>query len=72
MTAGGLAAVLKAEALQRELIVLDIGVPKLAAIQVARQIRKVAPESKILFLSEELDPDVARAALNVGGARLLN
>lgn len=67
MTAGGLAAVLKAEALQRELIVLDIGVPKLAAIQVARQIRKVAPESKILFLSEELDPDVARAALNVGG-----
>jgi DNA-binding NarL/FixJ family response regulator len=67
VAAGGLAAVLKADELQRALILLDIGVPKLAGIQVARQIRKVAPESKILFLSEELDPDVARAALSVGG-----
>ena len=63
----GLEAVLKAEELQPDLILLDIGLPKLDGIQAARQIRKVAPESKILFLTQDLDPDVARAALSVGG-----
>jgi DNA-binding NarL/FixJ family response regulator len=63
----GLAAVLKAEDLQPDLILLDIGLPKLDGIAAARHIRKVAPKSKILFLSQELDPDVARAALCTGG-----
>jgi DNA-binding NarL/FixJ family response regulator len=67
VAADGLEAVLKAEELQPDLILLDIGLPKLDGIQAARQIRKVAPESKILFLTQELDPDVARAALSVGG-----
>jgi DNA-binding NarL/FixJ family response regulator len=63
----GLEAVLKAEELQPDLILLDIGLPKLDGIGAARRIREVAPGSKILFLSQELDLDVARAALNVGG-----
>jgi DNA-binding NarL/FixJ family response regulator len=63
----GLEAVLKAEKLQPDLILLDIGLPKLDGIAAARQIRKVAPESKILFLSQERDPDIARAALSAGG-----
>jgi DNA-binding NarL/FixJ family response regulator len=67
VAADGLEAVLKAEELQPDLVLLDIGLPKLDGIQAARQIRKVAPESKILFLTQELDPDVARAALSVGG-----
>jgi hypothetical protein len=46
---------------------LDIGLPKLDGIGAARQIHTVAPESKIIFLSQELDLDVARAALSVGG-----
>jgi DNA-binding NarL/FixJ family response regulator len=33
----------------------------------ARQIRKLVPEAKILFLSEQHDPDIARAALSAGG-----
>jgi DNA-binding NarL/FixJ family response regulator len=44
-----------------------IGLPKLDGIEAARHIRKLAPESKILFLSQELDPVVARAALSAGG-----
>jgi DNA-binding NarL/FixJ family response regulator len=63
----GLEAVLKAEALQPDLILLDIGLPKLNGIEAARRIRMVAPESKILFLSQERDPDVAHAALRAGG-----
>jgi DNA-binding NarL/FixJ family response regulator len=62
----GLEAVQKAEALQPDLIVLDISLPKLDGIDAARQIRSVAPKSKILFLSQVSDPDVVRAALRVG------
>jgi CheY-like chemotaxis protein len=63
----GLEAVLNTEALQPDLILLDIGLPKLDGIEAARRIRKAAPESKILFLSQESDLAVARAALSVGG-----
>jgi CheY-like chemotaxis protein len=63
----GLEAVLKTEALQPDLILLDIGLPELNGIEAARKIRNAAPESKILFLSQESDFDVARAALNAGG-----
>ena len=62
----GLEAVQKAEALQPDLIVLDISLPQLEGIDAARQIRAVAPKSKILFLSQVSDPDVVRAALRVG------
>jgi DNA-binding NarL/FixJ family response regulator len=63
----GIEAVLKAEEMQPDLVLLDIGLPMLDGIRAARQIRKVAPESKILFLTQELDPDVAQAALSAGG-----
>jgi ActR/RegA family two-component response regulator len=63
----GLEAVLKAEELEPDLILLDIGLPKMTGIEAARQIRKVAPKSKILFVSQALDRDVAHAALSEGG-----
>ncbi len=62
----GLAAVLKAEELQPDMILLDVGLPKMNGIEAARRIRKVAPQSKILFLTQELDVDVARVALTYG------
>jgi CheY-like chemotaxis protein len=62
----GLEAVHKAEELQPDLIVLDLGLPKMNGIEAARQIRKVAPNSKILFLSQESSADVVQEALSSG------
>lgn len=63
----GLDAVRKAEELLPDLILLDISLPKLNGLEAARQIRRVAPKSTILFLSGESDPDVVRNALSAGG-----
>ena len=62
----GLEAVLKAEELHPDLILLDIGLPKLNGIEAAKKIHKVAPASKILFLTLNSDPDVVRMALSTG------
>jgi len=62
----GLEAVQKAEELQPDLIVLDIGLPTLNGIEAARQIRKFAPESKIIFVSQESSPEVVQEALGLG------
>ena len=62
----GLDAVCKAEQLQPDLIVLDIGLPKLNGIEVARQICMRVPQSRILFLTLETSPDVVQEALSTG------
>jgi CheY-like chemotaxis protein len=62
----GLEAVHKAEELQPDLIVLDLGLPTMNGIEAARQIRKLAPASKILFLSQESSADVVQEALTSG------
>ena len=62
----GLEAVHKAKELQPDLIVLDLGLPTLNGIEAARQILKLTPESKILFLTQESSADVIQAALNSG------
>jgi two-component system nitrate/nitrite response regulator NarL len=62
----GLEAVQKAKELQPDLILLDIGLPSLNGIEVARQIRKLSPKSKILFLSQESSADVVQGALGTG------
>jgi DNA-binding NarL/FixJ family response regulator len=62
----GLEAAQKAEEMQPDLILLDIGLPKLNGIEAARRIRKLSPGSKILFVSQELSPDLVHGALATG------
>lgn len=64
--ADGLDAVHKAEDLQPDLVVLDIGLPSLNGIEAARRIRGVSPKSKVVFLTENYSCDVAEAALDTG------
>ncbi len=67
----GLEAVYRGEDLRPDLILLDIGLPRLNGIKAAQRIREVSPNSKILFLSEENSPDIAEAALEAGGVGYL-
>jgi DNA-binding NarL/FixJ family response regulator len=62
----GLEAVQKAEELQPDLIVLDIGLPSLTGIEAARRIRELSPQSRILFVSQETSVHVVRGALGEG------
>jgi DNA-binding NarL/FixJ family response regulator len=62
----GSEAVQKAADLKPDLIVLDIGLPKLNGIEAARRIRHLSPSSTIVFLSQNNDLDIVRAALSTG------
>jgi DNA-binding NarL/FixJ family response regulator len=62
----GLEAVQKAEELKPDLILLDIGLPGLDGLEAANHIREVAPDSAVIFLTQNSDKDVVRAALSTG------
>jgi DNA-binding NarL/FixJ family response regulator len=62
----GLEAVQTAKQLKPDLILLDSSLPSLNGIEVARRIRKLVPESKIIFVSHESSADVMQCALRTG------
>lgn len=61
----GLEAVQKVEALEPDLVVLDIGIPRLNGIETARKIHSVS-DCKIFFLTGNPFPEVMREALSAG------
>jgi DNA-binding NarL/FixJ family response regulator len=63
----GFEALQQAEALQPDLILLDIGLPGLNGLEVARRMGKLAPNARIIFLTQESSADVVCAALSLGG-----
>ena len=64
--ADGLDALQKATDRLPDLVILDIGLPKLNGIEVARQIRSVSPASRVVFLTENHTDDFAEAAFGSG------
>jgi DNA-binding NarL/FixJ family response regulator len=62
----GLEGVQKADELKPDLILLDIGLPKLNGIEAARQIQRLSPNSKIVFVSMDNSLDVVQEALSTG------
>jgi PAS domain S-box-containing protein len=62
----GLEAVQKAEQLRPDVVLLDIGLPKMNGIDAAGQIRKIAPDSKIIFLTQESSAEVVHKAIGLG------
>lgn len=47
-------------------MLLDVGMPGRNGIETASLLRKIVPTAKIIFLSQNDDPDLIRAALNDG------
>jgi CheY-like chemotaxis protein len=64
----GLEAVEVCGNLRPDLVILDIGLPKIGGLEAARQIREVSPATRILFLSTIPSPAVIREALRIGAA----
>jgi|SRR5215470_1280936 len=62
----GMGAVRQAQALQPDLILLDIGLPGLNGIEAGRKIRDVAPKARIVFLTQETAPDFVAEAFALG------
>jgi DNA-binding NarL/FixJ family response regulator len=65
-TADGFEAVQKAEALQPDLILIDVGLLTLNGFEAAHRISRLVPAAKILFVSQDNDTDIVAAALSNG------
>lgn len=62
----GKALVQSAERLRPDLVILDISMPLLNGFESARQIREILPSTKLIFLSQHLNPAYLKHALRVG------
>ena len=56
-----------AEQLKPDLILLDISMPLLNGLDAARQLKKLQPDAKLLFLTMHASPQYATEAFKVGG-----
>jgi DNA-binding NarL/FixJ family response regulator len=64
--ADGLQALGAVERHRPDLVMLDIGLPGLNGIEVARRMLPLYPDSRILFVSQETSEDVVAEALSTG------
>jgi DNA-binding NarL/FixJ family response regulator len=64
--ADGRTLVAEAERLRPDVIVLDIGMPELNGIEAARRLTKLLPSTKIVFITQQLDPAYVHAAFTAG------
>jgi DNA-binding NarL/FixJ family response regulator len=62
----GIEAVQKIGELNPDLILLDVGLPNLNGIEVAREVQNVSPRSIILFVSQFCDWDIIERAFLFG------
>lgn len=68
----GAAAIEQAEALNPDVILLDLSLPGLGGFDVVRQLLRIAPRSKVLVVSSELDPGIIHESLCVGARGYLH
>ena len=64
--ADGLEAVHKAASLKPDVVVLDITMPRMSGLEACRLIRKKAPASEILIVTQHDSPQMMREALEAG------
>jgi DNA-binding NarL/FixJ family response regulator len=67
MVSDGVAALEAILKLEPELAVLDISMPGMSGIDVAREVKRHATKTKIVFLTVHEDADILAMCLSVGG-----
>jgi DNA-binding NarL/FixJ family response regulator len=67
-TSEGEQAITKADELHPDVILLDISLPGISGIAAARSIIKIAPKSRIIFVSQHDSVRVAKDALSIGAS----
>lgn len=65
-------ALLKAAAeLKPDIVLLDVGMPLLNGLDAARELKKLTPQVKLIFLTMNTDSDIAAEALRTGASAYL-
>jgi DNA-binding NarL/FixJ family response regulator len=67
MVSDGTAALERTMALSPDLVVLDISMPGMSGIEVARQLKRRGSSAKVVFLTVHEDSDILAACLAAGG-----
>jgi DNA-binding NarL/FixJ family response regulator len=67
----GRAVIAAAEQLVPDVILLDIGMPELNGLEVARRLSQILPTAKLVFLTMHEDPDLAAEAFRAGASAYL-
>lgn len=62
----GVEAVEKVDRLKPDVVVLDVSMPRMNGLEACRLIRKSAPESEVLMVTQHDSPQMMREALNAG------
>src|SRR5271166_21320 len=69
--ADGRALLEVAPELRPDIVVLDIAMPSLNGLDAARQLKRMMPEVKVIFLTVSEDPDLAAEAFRAGASGYL-
>ena len=67
----GRAVVAAAQELRPDIVVLDISMPGLNGIDAGRQLREAVPDSRLIYLTMNEDPDLAAEAFRLGASGFL-
>jgi DNA-binding NarL/FixJ family response regulator len=69
--ASGAEAIARAQELQPDLVLLDIDLPDINGLEVARQLQVIVPDAKIVFLTTESSSHLVNAAMSTGASGYL-
>jgi DNA-binding NarL/FixJ family response regulator len=67
----GRAVLVEAPKLRPDIVVMDVAMPLLNGLDAARQLQQLMPKVKVIFLTQNEDPDIAAEAFRVGAAAFL-
>ena len=68
----GVRAILKAEEIEPEIILLDYHMPRLDGVKAAAIIKKASPESKIIIVSMDMNPEMIIEMIHAGVAGIVS